>query len=205
MQTIGRVSAFAIVGLFVMNVVLGLVQAVFPHPAGRGEVLRAVSLGGARPMGRGTVIDTGQALSTGVKFFADRLLIDVEVKRLVRTRKEVRLELVVTPRAVEGYATLHMDRLAVDAAKTAIVTPDGTWLQVRDAHGIGLLYANEVLRGSPVYAIGAPRRAELLFPAPLSSVSRVTLLVRWAPGRAAMYADSWRADRIVEVDLPPPQ
>lgn len=201
-QTIGRASALAIVGLFVLNVVLGLVQAMMPHASGRGETLRAGTVGSSSPMGGGAVIDLGQALSTEVKFFSDRILLDVEVKQLIRARKEVRLEVVVTPRPVEGYAALRMDRLAVDAAKTAIVTPDGTWLQVRDAHGIGLLYANEVRRGSPVYAIGVPRRADLLFPAPVSSAGRVMLLVRWAPGRTGTYADNWRSDRIVEVDLP---
>src|SRR5256712_9619949 len=201
MQTMARVSAFLIVGLVVMNVVLGVVQRLMPHRAGQGEAQVAV-LSGSPTLGRG-VIDIGQALSTPVKSFADRILLEVEVTRVARTRKDVRLDLVVTPRAVDGYTPLFMDRLAVDATKTAIVTADGTWLSVRDAHGVGLLAANELLRRSPVYVIGAPRQVGLIFPPLSSPVSRVVLLVPWAPGRAALDADGWRTDRIVEVDLPP--
>lgn len=201
LQTMARVSAFLIVGLVVVNVVLGVVQALMPHRAGQGEARVAVLSGSPTP-GR-SIIDIGQALSAPVKSFADRMLLEVEVTRLIRTRKDVRLDLVVTPRAVDGYTPLSMDRLAVDATKTAIVTPDGAWLYVRDAHGVGLLAANELLRRSPVYVIGAPRQVELIFPPLSSPVSRAVLLVRWAPGRLGLYADGWRTDRIVEVDLPP--
>ena len=150
----------------------------------------------------GTVLDLGSALTTPVRFFASGILLEVQATQIVRTGKEVRLDLVVTPRPVEGYVVLRMDRLAVDATKTAIVTGEGAWLHVRAVHGVGLLSASEVLRRSPTYVIGVPRQVALVFPALPPSVGRATLLVRWAPGRSAMYADGWRTDRIVVVDLP---
>jgi hypothetical protein len=201
MRGIGRVSAFVIVGLLVINVIVGSLQAMIPQRAGRGEAFKAEPLRSSSLDGSWTVFDASRALSASVKFFGNRIFLDVEVRRLVHTKKEVRLELVVTPRTVEGYVPLHMDRLAVDGGKTAIVTSDGAWFHIRDARGVGLLQAIEMLRSSPVYAIGAPRRVELIFPVPVPSVSRAILLVRWAPGKSATYAESWRTDRSVEVDL----
>ncbi len=204
-QTIARVSAFAIGALLLINVALGFVQAVIPHRARQVETLGAGLPRSPNSVSGGTVVDLGQALTTQVKFFGSGILLDVEAQQFARTRKGVRLELIVIPRPVEGFVALRMDRLAVDLTKTAIVTADGAWLHVRAVHGVGLISAGETLRSSPIYAIGAPRQVGLVFPAPPPSVRRVVLLVRWAPGKSAIYADGWRTDRIVETDLPPVQ
>jgi len=148
------------------------------------------------------VTDLGEALTADVQFFANRVVIDVEAKSVLLTQKDLRFDLIVTPRMVEGSAILLMDRLAVDGAKTAIITEDGSWFHVRAVHGVGLIFDSEVRRSSPVYAIGVARQVELVFPAPPSS-KHVTLLVRWAPGKSTGYAQGWRVDRIVEVYLPP--
>jgi len=197
------VSAFAIVGLFLLNVALGVIEGVFTHRSQQGEVHGAGLARSAR-RGSGAVADLGQALTADVQFFANRVVIDVETKSVVRTRKDLRFDLIVTPRMVEGSAILPMDRLAVDGTKTAIVTEDGSWLHVKAVHGVGLIFDNEVRRSSPPYAIGVPRRIELVFPAPSSS-THATLLVRWAPGKSTVYPQGWRVDRIVEVYLPAEQ
>ncbi len=203
MAVLARVSAFAIVGLFLLNVALGVIEGVVTHRVHQGEA-RGAGLSrssGSRP---GTVADLGEALTADVRFFANRVVIDVEAKRVLRTQTDLRFDLLVTPRMVEGFAILPMDRLAVDGTKTAIVTEDGSWLHVRAVHGVGLIFDSEVRRGSPVYAIGVARQVELVFPAPSSS-RRATLLVRWAPGKSTLYAHGWRTDRIVDVTLPPVQ
>jgi hypothetical protein len=205
MQTIARVSALAIVALFLINVALGFVQAVIPHQVRQDGTRSAELLRSPNSVLSGAMQDLGQALTAQVRFFGNGILLDVQSMQFARTRKEVRLDLIVTPRPVEGYVVLRMDRLAVDAAKTALVTAEGTWLHVRTVHGVGLLSASETLRSSPIYAIGVPRQVELVFPALSPSVGLATLLVRWAPGRSAMYADGWRTDRIVEVRIPPVQ
>ena len=203
MQILARVSALAIVGLFLVNVALGVIKGVVTHRSCQGEVHGA---GLARSAGRGSsaVADLGGALTADVQFFANRVVIDVEAKRVVRTQKDLRFDLIVTPRTVEGSAILPMDRLAVDGTKTAIVTEDGSWLHVKAAHGVGLIFDSEARRSSPAYAIGVARQVELVFPAPSSS-EHVTLLVRWAPGKSTVYAQGWRTDRIAEVKLPPVQ
>lgn len=203
MQILGRVSAFAIIGLFLLNLALGVIEGVVRHRSPQGEVHGAGLTRSAR-RGPGTVADLGEALSADVRFFANRVVIDVEARRVLRTQKDIRFDLIVTPRRVEGYPILLMDRLAVDGTKTAIVTEDGSWLHVKAVHGVGLILDSEVRRSSPAYAIGVARQVELVFPAPSSS-ERVTLLVRWAPGNSTVYAQGWRTDRIVEVELPPVQ
>lgn len=203
MQILGRVSAFAIIGLFLLNLALGVIEGVVRHRSRQGEVHGAGLTRSAR-RGPGTVADLGEALSADVRFFANRVVIDVEARRVLRTQKDIRFDLIVTPRRVEGYPILLMDRLAVDGTKTAIVTEDGSWLHVKAVHGVGLIFDSEVRRSSPAYAIGVARQVELVFPAPSSS-ERVTLLVRWAPGNSTVYAQGWRTDRIVEVELPPVQ
>ncbi len=203
MEILARASAFAIIGLFLLNVALGVIEGVVPHRSRQGEIHGAGLARSAR-RGSGAVADLGEALSADVQFFANRVVIDVEAKRVRRTQKDLRFDLIVTPRMVEGSAILPMDRLAVDGAKTAIVTEDGSWLHVKAVHGVGLIFDSEARRSSPAYAIGAARQVELVFPAPLSS-QHVTLLVRWAPGKATLYAQGWRIDRIVEVELPPGQ
>ncbi len=201
MQILARVSVFAIVGLFLLNVALGVIEGVVTHRVRQGD---AQGAGLSRSPGKGsrTVADLGEALTADVRFFANRVLIDVEAKRVLRTQKDLRLDLLVTPRAIDGFAILPMDRLAVDGTKTAIVTEDGSWLYVKAVHGVGLLLDSEVRRSSPVYAIGAARQVELVFPAPSSS-KHATLLVRWAPGKSTVYAQGWRVDKSVEVYLPP--
>jgi len=201
MQILARVSAFAIVGLFLLNVALGVIEGVVTHRVHQGE---AQGAGLSRSPGRGPhmVADLGEALTADVRFFANRVLIDVEARTVLRTQKDLRFDLLVTPRAVDGSVILPMDRLAVDRTKTAIVTEDGYWLHVKAVHGVGLILDSEVRSSSPVYAIGAARQIELVFPAPSSS-RRATLLVRWAPGKSTVYPQSWRVDRIVEVFLPP--
>ncbi len=201
MAVLARVSAFAIVGLFFLNVALGIIEGVVTHRVHQGEA-RGVGLPRSSGRGSGTVADLGEALTADVRFFANRVALDVEAKRVVRTQKELRFDLIVTPRAVEGSFILPMDRLAVDGTKTAIITEDGSWLHVKAVRGVGLTFDSEVRRNSPVYAIGAPRQVELVFPAPSSS-RRATLLVRWAPGKSTLYAQAWRVDRIVEIYLPP--
>jgi hypothetical protein len=202
MHTLARVSAFAIIGLFLLNVALGIIEGVVSHRVIEGE---ALGTGASRSSGRGSrlvEVDIGEALTADVRFFGDRVLIDVESTRVLRTQKELRFGLLVTPRAVEGSAILPMDRLAVDGTKTAIVTEDGSWFHVKAVHGVGLIIDGGIRRSSPVYAIGVARQVELVFPAPSLS-RRATLLVRWAPGRSTVYAQNWRVDRVVQVNLPP--
>src|SRR5574337_150869 len=201
MQILARVSAFAIVGLFLLNVVLGIIEGLVTHRVHQGGAQDA-GLSRSSGRGSGTVADIGEALTADVQFFANRVVIDVEAKRVLRTQKDLRFDLLVTPRAVEGSVILPVDRLAVDGTKTAIVTEDGSWLHVKAVHGVGLVFDSVVHRSSPAYAIGVARQVELVFPAPSSS-KHVTLLVRWAPGKSPVYAQGWRVDRIVEVDLPP--
>lgn len=201
MQILSRVSAFAIIGLFLLNVALGVIEGVVMHRSHQGEV-HGAGLARSTRRGSGAVADLGEALTADVQFFANRVVIDVEAKSVLRTQKDLRFYLIVTPRMVEGSAILLMDRLAVDGTKTAIVTEDGSWLHVRAVHGVGLIFDNEVRRSSPAYAIGVARQVDLVFPAPPSS-KHVTLLVRWAPGKSTGYAQGWRMDRIVEVYLPP--
>lgn len=200
MNILARASALAIIGLFLLNVVLGVIEGVIPHHSRRDEVHGAGLTRAARRRS-GAVADLGESLTADVQFFANRVVIDVEAKSVIRTQQDLRLDLIVTPRMVEGSAILPMDRLAVDGTKTAIVTEDGSWLHVRTVHGVGLIFDNEVRRSSPPYAIGVPRRIELVFPAPSSS-THPTLLVRWAPGKSSVYPQGWRVDRIVEVYLP---
>lgn len=201
MQRIGRLSAFVIAGLFLANVVLGRVQAVIPQRGGRGNAVRVEPQRSLSPLGSERMLDASRALSGSVRFFGNRIFLDVEVQQFVQTRKEVRLALVVTPRTVEGYVPLQMDRLAVDAGETAIVTSDGAWLHVKDVHGIGLFQASEMLRSSPIYVIGVPRRVELIFPVPAPSLTKAILVVRWAPGRTTLYPESWRTGRSVDINL----
>lgn len=204
-QTIARVSALAIVVLFLVNVALSFVQAVIPPWVRQGEPRGAEQPRSPTALLGGTIVDLGQALTTQVRFFGNGILLEVQTVQFARTKKEVRLDLVVTPRPVEGYPVLRMNQLAVDAGKTAIVTGEGAWFHVRAVQGVGLLSASETLRSSPIYVTGVPRQVELVFPALSPSVGRVMLLVRWAPGRSAMYAEGWRTDRVVEVNLPPAQ
>ena len=203
MQILARVSALAIVGLFLLNVVMGVLQGFVTHRSYQGEVHGAGLARSAR-RGSGAVADLGEALTADVRFFANRVVIDVEVKRVLRTQKDLRFDLIVTPRPVEGSVILPMDRLAVDGTKTAIVTEDGSWLHVRAVYGVGLIFDSEVQRNSPAYAIGVARQVELVFPAPSSS-NHATLLVRWAPGKSTLYAHGWRTDRYVDVNLLPVQ
>lgn len=200
MAVLARVSAFAIVGLFLLNVAMGVIEGVVRYSVHRGEA-QGVGLSQSLGRGSGTVADIGEALTADVRFFGNRVAIDVEAKRILRTHDDLRLDLLVTPRAVEGNFILPMDRLAVDGTKTAIVTEDGSWLHVKAVRGVGLIFGSEVRRSSPVFAIGAPRQVELVFPAPSTS-RRARILVRWAPGRSTVYAQGWRVDRIAEVYLP---
>jgi hypothetical protein len=200
LAVLARLSAFAIVGLFLLNVAIGVIEGVVTHRVHRDEA-QGAGLRRSLGQGSGSVADIGEALTADVRFFGNRVAIDVEAKKILRTQKELWIDLIVTPRAVEGTFILPMDRLAVDGTKTAIVTEDGSWLHVKAVQGVGLIYENEVRRSSPVFAIGAARRVELVFPAPSSS-RRATLLVRWAPGRSTLYAQGWRVDRIADVYLP---
>lgn len=201
MAILGRVSALAIIGLFLINVVLGLIAGGMSHHNSTGDVRAGEIFRPPASRSRSVNTDIGSALSADVQFFADRVLIDVEGKSISLSPKGLRFDFLITPRPVEGAATLHMDRLAVDGAGTALVTEDGSWFLLKDTLGIGWIRDGAIWRSSPVFVIGVPRRVTLVFHTPLLP-GRGTLLVRWAPGRSAGYAQAWRVNRITEVNLP---
>src|SRR5574337_1070799 len=87
MQILARVSAFAIVGLFLLNVVLGIIEGLVTHRVHQGGAQDA-GLSRSSGRGSGTVADIGEALTADVQFFANRVMIDVEAKRGLQLRQE---------------------------------------------------------------------------------------------------------------------
>ena len=164
--------------VFAANVVVGLVGGLVGGSAPSPRSPTA-------PSPRAAVVDVAVALSGRVAsggFARDLRLRDASLRREGGSAVFTAVgELLVPEQGTRGGEW----RLGVDARRTAIVTPRGDWLPLRDARGVALVRDGEVVTPGPEWIPGVPHRVRLVFPAPPAGLREVQLVTAWCARYAA--------------------
>jgi hypothetical protein len=115
-------------------------------------------------------------------------ILEVADPHVRRTATATTIAMRVTPRE----AGRDVVWWSIDTDNTFLVTPDGTWLALRDARGVGLIRGWEgMVRAAPRSMTDMPMAITLIFPAVPAATTEADILLNWR----CVSAIGWECDR----------